>query len=138
MGKKGLKALEEALKADESLRQKYEEALKGVTGAASDGEVMQKAAAQLGYEVSLVELEQACAKTQKLDAAELDAVAGGQDQYQDYCFAMWCCYTVTRHPDIPDEPNDPGCPRMYSDKSHTESCLSNYNCIFANKTSIWD
>ena len=138
MEKKGLKAFEEALKADKSLWQRYEEALKGVTGAASDGEAMQKAAAELGYEVSLVELEKAWAAEQELDDAELDAVAGGQDQYSNFCFVMWCCYTVTRHPDIPDEPNDPGCPRMYSDKSHTEACWSNYNCLCVNENANWD
>ena len=67
------KAFEDTLKADEGLRRRYEETLKRVIEAgeaASDGEAMQRAAAQLGYELSLEELEQAWADMQQLDDAE--------------------------------------------------------------------
>ena len=128
MAEKGLKAFEEALKADEALRQRYEEALKGVTEAANDGEAIQKAAAQLGYELSLEELEQAWASSQELDESELTAVAGGQDQYSDWCWVGWCCYTVVKHPDDIEDDNEK-CTKDFKVNNHTEACWSDYNCV---------
>ena len=73
MAQMTLKEFEETIKADEALRQRYEEALRG----ARDVEDVLKAVAQLGFELSRSELEQAWADAQQLDNAELDAVAGG-------------------------------------------------------------
>ena len=98
MEKKGLKVFEDALKADETLRQRYEEVLGGVTEAASDGEAMQKAAAELGYEITLEELEQAWAAGQELDEKELASVAGGLYENDDeWCVMIHSCYTVAFH-----------------------------------------
>lgn len=104
MTDKGLKAFEDAFKNDEALRRRFEEALEDVAEAANDGEAMVKAAAQLGYEISLEELERAWADAQELDSAELEAVAGGgintgEDEYGHdwWCFTAWHCYTATLH-----------------------------------------
>lgn len=134
MEKKGIKAFEAALKADETLHQKYEEALKGVTEAASDGEAMQKAAAELGYEITLEELEQAWAAGQELDESELASVAGGQSDHSNWCLANWFCYTVAKHTDVPDEegPGNYQCTKEWLESSHTESCWSNYWCVIWN------
>lgn len=132
MSDKGLEAFEAALKADEELRTKFEEALRAATDARSDGEAMQRAAAQLGFEVMLEELERAWAGAQELDVSELGAVAGGQSDYQNWCLIGWCCYTVVKHPDdIPDRGR--GCEKYYVEKNHTESCWSDYNCVWFNK-----
>lgn len=117
MAQQGLKAFQDALKADEDLQRRFEEAFWGITDAANDGEAVQKAAAQLGYELSLEELEQAWVEAQELDDVELDAVAGGQDTFNDACWFGWCCHALWRHPDIPD------------DAQHTEVCWSNYICL---------
>ena len=73
MGNTGLKMFEDALAADSELRDKYQEILDRVIaegGAKNDGEVIQKVAAELGYEVSLEELERTWADAQELDEAE--------------------------------------------------------------------
>ena len=115
------KEFEGILKADEGLRQRFEEALKAVTEAANDGEAIQKAAAQLGYELSLEELEQAWAAAQELDEAEMGAVTGGTQtkdghwtSEDDWCVANYFCYTAWSHDDVPG--------------MHYESCWSNYYC----------
>ena len=140
MSNKGLKAFEAALKADEGLRRKYEEALSGITEAACDGEAMQKAAAQLGFEVTLEELERAWASSQELDVSELSTVAGGQSYYQNRCLVGWCCYTVVKHPDdIPDvdqygsKVGSYECSKALLETFHTEACWSDYNCVWFNK-----
>lgn len=118
MEKKGLKVFEDALKADEALRQKFEEALKNVTGVSSDGEALQKAAAELGYEISLEELEQAWVAAQELDETELASVAGGgpaeNNWRDDWCALNWFCYTLAHHEEVVGE--------------HYEACWSDYYC----------
>ncbi len=121
MEKKGIKTFEEDLKTDETLRRKYEEALKNVTGVSNDCEAMQKAAAQLGYEISIEELEQAWASSQKLDETELATVAGGGPDenygHEDWCLWNFACYVPTRHEDVVGE--------------HYEACLYDYYCLIA-------
>lgn len=126
MAKTGLKTFEDALKADEALRARFEEALKNVTEAENDGEAIQEAAAALGYEISLEELEQAWADSQELDDAELDAVAGGQDEHDDVCWYDYYCFGAWRHDDVPDEHH----PRCWTDftMTHTEACWKDYRC----------
>lgn len=129
MAKTTLKAFEEALKADEALLARFEEALKGVTEAANDGEAVQKAAAQLGYELSMEDLEQAWAASQELDPTELEAVAGGQNEHSDWCIGSWFCFTVMKHTDVPD--TGVGCAEPWARNNHTEACWGDYICWWA-------
>lgn len=116
MAQTGLKAFEDALKADVELQKRYEEALKGVTEASSFGEAVQKAAAELGYEVTLEEFEQAWAERQELDDAELESVAGGKVDYVDeWCLVDFHCYLALSHDRV--------------DGVHNEACAGNYYCI---------
>ena len=126
MGNTGLKMLEDALAADSELRDKYQEILDRVIaegGAKNDGEVIQKVAAELGYEVPLEELERAWAGEQELDEAELDKVAGGwtdEHGHDTSCFVAWHCYTITCH----------------TETIHKNvNCWSNYKCMFSDH--VW-
>ena len=77
-----IKKFEEALSADENLRNKYEAALKKIADeklAESDGEAMVKAAKELGFEISIDEMERYFASIQELDDEELENAAGGAD-----------------------------------------------------------
>lgn len=130
MAKVTVREFEAALKADEALRQRFEEALKGVTRVANDGEAIQMVAAELGYELSLEELEQAWAAAQELDGAEMDAVAGGRTtfvgrttfdghstKHDDWCMMDYFCYTILQHDEVKGQ--------------HYESCWSDYYCAVA-------
>ena len=129
-----IKRFEEALSADESLRNKFEAAIKKITDegtAQSDGEVMVKAAKELGFEISIDEMERFFAEMQEIDDNELENVAGGRkikfdegskrtDEYGRnlYCLGLWHCYTGFLHTDT---------------ESKEASCWKNYSCILANK-----
>ena len=69
------------------LREELDAEIKRIAGAgeaASDGEALVKAAAALGYTVTVEELERTAADLEKLDDNELDAAAGGKDlNYND-------------------------------------------------------
>ena len=72
-----IKRFEEALSADERLRNKYDAALKKITDegtAQSDGEVMVKAAKELGFEISIDEMERFFAEMREIDDNELENV----------------------------------------------------------------
>ena len=73
-------AFEAALKENKELREKYEAAQKRIIEnkeAESDGEVLVKAAAEVGFTLTLEELERAMAQYQELNDEELEDVAGG-------------------------------------------------------------
>ena len=97
MAQVGLKTFEEALKADEALRQRYEEALKDAVETSSGVEVIQGVAAELGFELSLEELEQALAACQELDDSELESVAGGGDIDYEFCTIAYYCVVFFLH-----------------------------------------
>ena len=88
--------LEKDLNASEELREKLNLEIERIAKsgeAKCDGEVMVKAAAALGYQLSISELEQAQAEMQELDLEEMDAVAGGFDENRqgEECFADYTC-----------------------------------------------
>ena len=73
--KRGHQKFEEALSVDENLRNKYEAALKKIADeklAESDCEAMVKAAKELGFEISIDEMERYFASIQELDDEELE------------------------------------------------------------------
>ena len=122
MGKsEELQRLERDLKEQPELREKLEAEIKRIAEtkeAESDGEAMVKAAAALGYTITLEELERATADLEKLDDDELDAAGGmnpadesyreqaerrakinGRDEYGNYtyCGGAWHCYAAMMH-----------------------------------------
>ena len=122
---KNIQKFEEALSADENLREKYEAALKKIVDeklAESDGEAMVKAAKELGFEINIGEMEQAFAAVQELDDEELENAGGvseghsgpegtqkcddfigkagsSKDEYGHFgvCLATWHCATAFLH-----------------------------------------
>ena len=112
---------EEALNADENVRNEFEAAFKKITdedGAQSEVEAMAKAASELGFEISIDEIERVFAEMQELDEDELANVAGGKqrgvrhgcddtiakglDQPDEhghnlFCITLWHCYAITVH-----------------------------------------
>ncbi len=121
------------MEADESLRAKYEEAIERIVeakDATSDGDAMCKAAAELGYQISVAELERARADSlEDVDEEELDEVAGGlcwEDYACDFAYhtkqekmdlPKWCmeiysCLTVL----------------MHADTGEDSACFSKYKC----------
>lgn len=97
MAQVGLKAFEEALKADEALRRRYEEAIKDAMEASSGVEAIRGVAAELGFELSLEELEQTLAECQELDDSELESVAGGDEDIPEFCTLAYYCVVFFLH-----------------------------------------
>ena len=65
----------------EEFRKQFEETIKRIVEnkqAESDGEAFTKAATELGYELSIAEIERANAEAQDLSDEELESVAGGK------------------------------------------------------------
>lgn len=90
-----------------------------------------KAAAALGYTVTLEELERAAADLEKLDDDELNDVDGGcnpvttskpigkDEKGRDVvCLADWHCHIVTLHSET---------------SSKDVACWKDYGCVFINK-----
>ena len=83
--------LEHDLNGQPELREKLDAEIGRIakTGEAEcDGEAMVKAAAALGYTITLEELERAAADLEKLDDDELDATGGG---IFDGCDSIFVC-----------------------------------------------
>ena len=99
------------IEASDELAARYRELAEGI--AASDGElspaeVQVRAAAELGYDLDIVELEMAAADGAELNDAELEHMAGGDLSYTtpsgchnaiqegkvEHCWGTdWGCYT---------------------------------------------
>ena len=111
-------AFEAALKENKDLREQYEAALKRIAEnkeAASDGEVLAKAAAEVGFTLTMAELERAMAQAQKLDDEDLAQVSGGTDEEEwIWCLDIWYCFAALIHGD-----GDTGA-----------ACWSDYHCMF--------
>ena len=113
--------LERDLNEQPELQEKIDTEIRRIAEAGEaecDGEAMAKAAAALGYTITLEELERAAADLEKLDDDELDAAGGmdpadesyreqaerrakiiGKDEYGNYtyCFGPWHCYAAMLH-----------------------------------------
>ena len=144
-----LKKFEEALSTDENLRKNYEAALKKIADegtAKTDGEVMVKAANDLGFEISIEEMERLFAEMQELDEQELGEVAGGgcgypsnvniekdscpcdstiqmaghsedESGHDGFCAMTWHCLGAFLHTDT---------------DSKNVTCWKDYLCVFVN------
>ncbi len=114
--------LERDLSEQPELREKLEAEMKRIAEAGeaeSDGEVMVKATAALGYTITLEELERSAADLEKLDDEELKAAGGwstDEKGHDDECLTAWHCYAATLHSDT---------------ESKVVSCWKNYLCFLA-------
>ena len=115
--------LERDLNEQPELREKLNAECKRIAEAGeakSDGEVLVKAAAALGYTVSQEELERAAAAAQELDPDEMNAAAGwrisGEDEkgHENWCLTAWHCFTATLHTET---------------KEHYAACWSDWDCF---------
>lgn len=112
-------AFEAAMKESKELRDKYVAAQKRIIEnkeAGSDGEMLVKAAAEVGFVLTMEELERAIAQAQELSDEELVAVSGGAGNSDDYvCTLDYYCYIAFKH----DE-----------DGNTNRACFSDYYCVF--------
>ncbi|MBR2822194.1 MAG: Nif11-like leader peptide family RiPP precursor [Clostridia bacterium] len=104
-----LKKFEEAMKESKALAEKFRVEFKRLITekiASSDGEAVIKAAKDLGFEVTLADLEKAQAEAQNLDQEELNAVAGGGDdelfapakeRFETVCALDYSCHDIFLH-----------------------------------------
>ena len=90
-----------------------------------DGEVLVKAAAALGYTISLEELERLTAAAQELDPDEMNAAAGwrisGEDEkgHENWCLTAWHCFTATLHTEA---------------KERFAACWKDWDCFFVHES----
>ncbi len=93
MGKDSeLVRLEHDMRSDETLAKRLEEAAAAYAG--SDAEILAAAAAELGYQVDVAELERASAQSEEIDLDELAHVAGGTTDITTYpknCIMTYLC-----------------------------------------------
>ena len=111
-----IKALEAALQESKELQENFETAAKRIMEnkeASCDGELLVKAAAEVGYTLNVAELERAFAQIQELSDEELGQISGGLDYS---CLGVYCCFVVLIH-----------------ENSGIDgyACYSNYGCIFS-------
>lgn len=130
--------MEADMAASEELRGQLEAAMKRIAEAGeakSDGEIFEKAAAELGYHITAAELERLSAEDEAVSPDELDQVAGGvvylpskggdngkedSDGHATFCMAVWHCYTAMIH-------------TKANQGNELVRCWKDYNCIMVNK-----
>jgi len=96
--------MEADLAASEELRGKFDASMKRIAEAGeakSDGEVFEKAAAELGYQVTAAELERLSAENEEISPDEMEQAAGGGgedgDGHDNWCLTAWHCHAITLH-----------------------------------------
>ena len=122
--------MEADLKASEALREKFETAMKRIAEAGeakSDGEVFEKAAAELGYQITAAELERLSAANEEISPEEMERATGGErkggedgDGHDNNCLTAWHCLAIACHT-TPSKGNE------------NVDCWKDYNCILINK-----
>ena len=125
MGKsEELLRLERDLNEQPELRKKLDAECKHIAEAKDakcDGEIMVRAAAALGYTITLEELERATAAVQELDPDEMAAAGGRREDekgHNTWCLTAWHCFSVTLHTET---------------KEKFAACWSDWDCIAAHK-----
>ena len=141
--------LERDMNGSQEFREKLEAEMKRIAGAGeakSDGEVIAKAAAALGYAVTAEELERSAAELEAVDDDELESVAGGLEPYDksradEDCWSDYTCPNVGRCYDEDEYQHDSWCLTAWHCTMatlHTESkaksitCFSDYLCVWVN------
>lgn len=128
--------MEADMAASEELRGQLEAAMKRIAEAGevkSDGEIFEKAAAELGYHITAGELERLSAENEAVSPDELEQVTGGgrkvptggsgsedSDGHDEFCLATWHCYTAMIH-------------TKANQGNEQVRCWKDYNCIMVNK-----
>ena len=95
-----LMAFEAALKESKELQEKFVAAQKRIVEkneASSEGELLVKAAAEVGFTLTMAEIERAFAENQELSDEELDNVAGGASNATGLCWKDYACSFVYHH-----------------------------------------
>ena len=97
-----LRRLEADLAADEAVRARFDEAVRGAAeaGAQSEAEAVAAAAAGLGYRVAVADLERSSAGAEEIDLDDLQGVAGGMvlidsgaaHGHEAYCAFSYICF----------------------------------------------
>ena len=146
-----MKRLELDVNSDPSLKAKLYKTVDRLAGegqAKSSGELFEKAAAELGYQISTAELERFYAEMQEIGPDELEQAAGGYGDpgaifngtscWKDYeclaiyktkltddkghdieCLTAWHCYLATLHTKVDEDKSD-----------YEENCFTDYYCVF--------
>ena len=107
---------EEAMEKNPEMQKEYEDNLKKIIEtktAKSVGEAIYLAVKEMGFDISMEELERNFADKQELEDDELDKEAGGGGG--NPCWFNDGCFTVINHSGGQDK---------------EEACWSDYNCVF--------
>ena len=92
---KNVLAFEAALKENEELREKFVAAQQRIAEEnedVGDGEILVRSAAEVGFTLTMEELERAMAQSQELDDDELERVSGGVGIFdRDWCWVEYLC-----------------------------------------------
>ena len=111
-------AFEAALKESKELQEKFEVAKKRIADnkeASCDGELIIKSAAEIGFTLTMEEMERAVAQMQELSDEELKQVVGGRGIDPDtWCWFSYYCYAAIQHDD---------------DSVTRRPCWSDYTCV---------
>lgn len=98
---------EEALRNDELKRKTFDGAYKKIMeekSVGSNNEAVVKAAKEIGFDISIEELERYYAEKQEMNDDELDKVAGGR-VVGPYCATIYECGYVYYHKNPADNPD---------------------------------
>ncbi len=111
---------EELITRFEEICEKLSKEMKGC--GASETELMAKAANELGYQITVEDLERNIADRETLDPEELAIVSGGADfdgedekGHDAWCVTLWHCHTVTLHTE--------------HENNRKVACWSNHRCF---------
>ena len=91
-----LLAFENALKESKELQKAFETAKKRIVEnkeADGDSEMLVKAAAEIGFTLTVAEVERVIAETQELSDEDLAKVAGGEFHLENWCRLDYNCGT---------------------------------------------
>lgn len=87
------KKFSEALKGDKVLQEKLAAALKKISeegSAKNDADALVKAAKEIGFEISDLDIDKAKAAIQELDPKEMETAAGGWCAWDFSCITVRC------------------------------------------------
>lgn len=148
---KDFKQFDSDMAASQELVEQYNQITRRIIeekSADSDADIAIKAAAELGYTITVADLERARAQSESMDVDEMEAVAGGVEVcWKDYtcvvayetvtkdddghdfmCVASWHCLTAFMH-------TTPSDGYEGDDKRNNQNCncWSNYCCLIVNR-----
>ena len=137
--------MERDLNGNPELREKLDAEIRRIAEAGEakcDGEALLKAAAALGYTITLDEQARAAAELETVDDEELSKVAGGiaptpPDPIDEWCMSDYDCFSTWNTKNEDEEGHNEWCltawhcsvATLHSDTESEEvACFSNYLC----------